>query len=191
MKLIFENRKKMNEDSAINESLSFNDWLMDNWGIASDDMSDDDYDMAYAEYRKYLKQDRDNSKDAFMFPNHKSIREDKMNESFDYDEVQEAIQDYALNNLISIRTMRDEGYKGYLDINTLGLKLVNKGGYLVTCSCSQHLTLNLFLKMINEAISHSNIKAKLVNLSFQGKDHASLLNMDEALYLKVAVIQVM
>lgn len=90
----------------------------------------------------------------------------------------------------SIDTIK-EGHKGYLDINTLGLKLVNKGGYLVTCSCSQHLTLNLFLKMINEAISHSNIKAKLANLSFQGKDHASLLNMDEALYLKVAVIQVM
>ena len=89
----------------------------------------------------------------------------------------------------SIDTVK-EGYKGYLDINTLGLKLVKKNGYLITCSCSQHLTLSLFMKMINEAISHSNIKAKLVNLSFQGKDHASLLNMDEALYLKVAVIQV-
>ena len=89
----------------------------------------------------------------------------------------------------SIDTVK-EGYKGYLDINTLGLKLVNKGGYLITCSCSQHLTMPLFLKMINEAISHANIKAKLINLSFQGKDHASLLNMDEALYLKVAVIQV-
>ena len=90
----------------------------------------------------------------------------------------------------SIDTVK-EGYKGYLDINTIGLKLVKKSGYLITCSCSQHLTLNLFLKMINEAISRSNIKAKLVNLSFQGKDHASLLNMDEALYLKVAVVQVM
>ena len=90
----------------------------------------------------------------------------------------------------SIDTVK-EGYKGYLDINTLGLKLVNKGGYLITCSCSQHLTLALFLKMINEAINHANKKAKLVDLRFQGKDHASLLNMDEALYLKVAVIQIM
>ena len=90
----------------------------------------------------------------------------------------------------SIDTVK-EGYKGYLDINTLGLKLVKKGGYLITCSCSQHLTLSLFMKMINEAINHANIKAKLVDLRFQGKDHASLLNMDEALYLKVAIIQVM
>ena len=89
----------------------------------------------------------------------------------------------------SIDTVK-EGYKGYLDINTLGLKLVNKGGYLITCSCSQHLTMPLFLKMINETINHANIKAKLVDLRFQGKDHASLLNMDEALYLKVAVIQI-
>lgn len=84
-----------------------------------------------------------------------------------------------------------EGYKGYLDINTLGLKLINKGGYLITCSCSQHLTLNLFMKMISESIAHAKVEAKLIDLSFQGKDHASLLNMDEALYLKVAIIQVM
>ena len=89
----------------------------------------------------------------------------------------------------SIDTVK-EGYKGYLDINTLALKLINKGGYLITCSCSQHLTLNLFMKMISEAIEHARCKAKLVDLSFQGKDHASLINMDEALYLKVAFIQI-
>lgn len=83
-----------------------------------------------------------------------------------------------------------EGYKGYLDINTLGLKLLNEGGYLITCSCSQHLTLNLFMKMIEEAVHHSKKMVKLVDLKFQGKDHASLLNMDEALYLKVAVLKV-
>lgn len=84
-----------------------------------------------------------------------------------------------------------EGYKGYLDINTLGLKLVNKGGYLITCSCSQHLTLPLFMRLIEESVKHSKVKAKLIDLRFQGKDHASLVNHDEALYLKVAIIKVL
>ena len=39
------------------------------------------------------------------------------------------------------------GYLGYRDINILALKLLNKNGILITCSCSQHLTLNLFLDM--------------------------------------------
>ena len=82
------------------------------------------------------------------------------------------------------------GYNGYLDINTLALKLLNKGGYLITCSCSQHLTLQLFMKMIEESVIRSKAKAKLVELRFQGKDHATLINYQESLYLKVAIINV-
>ena len=84
-----------------------------------------------------------------------------------------------------------EGYNGYLDINTLGLKLVNKGGYLITCSCSQHLTLQLFTKLIEESVNHSKVKAKLIEIKFQARDHASLINLNESLYLKVAVIKVL
>ena len=82
------------------------------------------------------------------------------------------------------------GYRGYKDINISGLKLVEKGGYLVTCSCSQHLTLNLFLQMIRESVIESGVKAKLVEIRSQGKDHASAIGYDEGLYLKVAVIKV-
>lgn len=85
----------------------------------------------------------------------------------------------------------NNGYKGYLDINTIALKLIEKDGYLITCSCSQHLTLPLFIKMIEEAVRNSKVKAKLVEIKFQGKDHASLMNMNESLYLKVAYIKVL
>ena len=89
----------------------------------------------------------------------------------------------------SIDTVK-EGYKGYLDINMLALKLLNKGGTLITCSCSQHLTLPLFIKMIEESSSFSGVKTRLVELRFQGKDHAMLLSLPESLYLKVAVLNV-
>lgn len=83
------------------------------------------------------------------------------------------------------------GYKGYKDINVNALKLVEKGGYLVTCSCSQHLTLPLFLQMIKESVFESGVRAKLVELRTQGKDHAVCIGYDESLYLKVAVIKVL
>ena len=83
-----------------------------------------------------------------------------------------------------------EGYKGYLDINVAALKLLTEGGVLVTCSCSQHLTLPLFMQMITEATTRAHVNAKLVELRTQGKDHATMLGLDEGLYLKVAVIKV-
>ena len=82
-----------------------------------------------------------------------------------------------------------EGYKGYKDININGLKLLKKGGYLVTCSCSQHLTINLFMQMIRESVFESGVNAKLVEFRTQGKDHATAIGYDESLYLKVAVIK--
>lgn len=83
-----------------------------------------------------------------------------------------------------------EGYRGYKDINKKALKLVKKGGYLITCSCSQHLTLNLFMQMVKESVLESGVKAKLVELRMQGKDHAVTIGYDESLYLKVAVVKI-
>lgn len=82
------------------------------------------------------------------------------------------------------------GYKGYKDINANALKLVEKGGYLVTCSCSQHLTLPLFLQMIKESVFESGRRARLVEIRTQGKDHAVSVGYDESLYLKVAVLKI-
>ncbi len=89
----------------------------------------------------------------------------------------------------SVDTVK-EAYNGYVDINSLALKLLNPGGYLITCSCSQHLTLALFTKMIEESVIRSKVKAKIVELRFQGKDHANLITLPESLYLKVAVLKV-
>lgn len=82
------------------------------------------------------------------------------------------------------------GYHGYRDINMLAFKQINKGGYLITCSCSQHLTINLFLDMIKESVVAAGVNAQLVELRTQGKDHATLIGTDEALYLKVAVLHI-
>lgn len=82
-----------------------------------------------------------------------------------------------------------EGYGGYVDINSLALKLLNPNGHLITCSCSQHLTMPLFIKMIKESSIRAGVTAEIVELAIQGQDHPMLLSDEEALYLKCAVIR--
>ena len=81
------------------------------------------------------------------------------------------------------------GYYGYRDINTQALKLLNDGGILVTCSCSQHLTVPLFMQMLTEASVSAKTPVRFVELRTQARDHAFLLGAEEGLYLKVAVLK--
>ena len=81
------------------------------------------------------------------------------------------------------------GYYGYRDINTQALKLLNDGGTLVTCSCSQHLTVPLFMQMLTEASVVAKTPVRFVELRTQARDHAFLLGAEEGLYLKVAVLK--
>ncbi len=81
-----------------------------------------------------------------------------------------------------------DAYRGYKDINILGMKLVEQGGFLVTCSCSQHMTLTLFERMLQDAARESGRRARLVHLSFQSPDHPFLPAVEETRYLKFAVL---
>lgn len=81
------------------------------------------------------------------------------------------------------------GLAGYKDINICALKLLEKHGTLITCSCSQHLGLPLFLKMIEESAKESGVRCRLLEIRTQGRDHAPCLWEEETLYLKVAVLQ--
>ncbi|GHV01410.1 SAM-dependent methyltransferase [Clostridia bacterium] len=83
-----------------------------------------------------------------------------------------------------------EGCNGYRDVNILAFKLLNPRGILVTCSCSQHLPVHMFLDMLRESAARAGVSARLIEFRTQSRDHAPLLNADEALYLKVAVLSV-
>ena len=83
-----------------------------------------------------------------------------------------------------------EGLKGYKDINVQALKLLKSGGFLITCSCSQHISVKQFTEMLAKSANESGKRVKLVELRTQGKDHASLIVFEESIYLKVAVLYV-
>lgn len=82
-------------------------------------------------------------------------------------------------------------YRGYKDINILGLKIVKRGGFLVTASCSHYMTAPLFEKMLKEAAHESGIQVRVAEIKTQSPDHPSHLAADETTYLKFYVLNVM
>lgn len=81
-----------------------------------------------------------------------------------------------------------EGYKGYLTTNAEALSILGKGGVMFTCSCSRFMTIPLFLKMAEEAAAIAKVNVKLLEIKTQSPDHASLMGLDDALYLKTLVL---
>jgi 23S rRNA (cytosine1962-C5)-methyltransferase len=71
------------------------------------------------------------------------------------------------------------------------MKIINNGGYLVTCSCSHHVGPDLFTNIIFDAAYDAKRKIRLVEYRTQAKDHPILLASQETQYLKCAILQIM
>lgn len=83
-----------------------------------------------------------------------------------------------------------DAFRGYKDINILGMKLVESGGYMVSCSCSHYMTFNLFEKMLKESAVESGRKVRVAEVKTQSPDHASLISEEESVYLKFYILQI-
>lgn len=80
--------------------------------------------------------------------------------------------------------------RGYKEINLRAMKIVNSGGFLMTCSCSHHVDSELFMDILYNAAIDSRRKVRLVEYRSQAKDHPVLLASEETEYLKCAILQV-
>lgn len=88
------------------------------------------------------------------------------------------------------RQMTERALRGYKEINLRGMKLVPDGGFLVSCSCSQHVDNAAFTAMLNEAARDAKKKLRMVEFRTQAKDHPILPASPETKYLKCAILQV-
>jgi 23S rRNA (cytosine1962-C5)-methyltransferase len=79
--------------------------------------------------------------------------------------------------------------RAYKDINMLALKLLNKGGYLMTFSCSGGVSEELFQKIIAGAALDARVDAIILKRLHQAVDHPVALNFPEGAYLKGFLIQ--
>lgn len=80
--------------------------------------------------------------------------------------------------------------RGYKEINLRAMKILNSGGFLVTCSCSHHIDSELFMDILYNAGIDSRRKIRLIEYRSQAKDHPVLLAAEETEYLKCAILQV-
>lgn len=80
--------------------------------------------------------------------------------------------------------------KGYKEINYRAMKLLPRGGYLATCSCSHFMKNELFVKMLHDAAADAGVQLKQIEARQQSCDHPVLWNVPETDYLKFYIFQV-
>lgn len=80
--------------------------------------------------------------------------------------------------------------RGYKEINYRAMKLLPRGGYLATCSCSHFMDNSLFVKMLMSAASDAGVSLKLIEARRQSPDHPTMLNIPETDYLKFYLFQI-
>jgi len=79
---------------------------------------------------------------------------------------------------------------GYKDINLKAMKLLPRGGYLATCSCSHFMKEELFIEMLQEAAREAHVSLRQIEARQQAPDHPVLWNVPETNYLKFYIFQV-
>jgi len=80
--------------------------------------------------------------------------------------------------------------RGYKEINLRALKLLPPGGYLVTSSCSHHVSEDAFREMLASAAADTRRRVRVVEVRSQARDHPTLPAAPETRYLKFFVLRV-
>ena len=81
--------------------------------------------------------------------------------------------------------------RGYKEINLRAIKLLNPGGVLITCTCSYHMSEQMFLEIIAGAANDAHRRLQLVEKRTQAGDHPILFGVPETHYLKCVIARVL
>ncbi|HHV50507.1 MAG TPA: class I SAM-dependent rRNA methyltransferase [Clostridiales bacterium] len=84
----------------------------------------------------------------------------------------------------------DSAARGYKEINLKAMKLLPRGGYLATCSCSHFMPDDLFRKILASAARDAAVNLRQIEARQQAPDHPILWNVPETDYLKFYIFQV-
>jgi 23S rRNA (cytosine1962-C5)-methyltransferase len=85
----------------------------------------------------------------------------------------------------------EKALSGYKDINLRALRLLEPGGILVTCSCSHHVSEEMFAEVVHAAACDAGSLVSVVEQRTQGRDHPVLLGVPETKYLKCLILRKM
>lgn len=87
------------------------------------------------------------------------------------------------------RKTTQNALRGYKEINFRAMKLLPRGGYLATCSCSHFATDEKFCEMIREAAHDAGVQLRQIEARQQSPDHPILWGVEETNYLKFYLFQ--
>ncbi|MBO4331471.1 MAG: class I SAM-dependent rRNA methyltransferase [Oscillospiraceae bacterium] len=80
--------------------------------------------------------------------------------------------------------------RGYKEINFRAMKLLHRGGFLATCSCSHFMTDAVFRQVVSEAAADADVSLRQAAAGQQAPDHPVLWGVPETEYLKFYIFQV-
>ena len=80
--------------------------------------------------------------------------------------------------------------RGYKEINLRAMKLLGRGGTLITSTCSYHLGEDAFLNVVAGAAADAGRAVQIIEKRAQARDHPVLVSMPETYYLKCLVLRV-
>ena len=84
----------------------------------------------------------------------------------------------------------ESAQRGYKEINLRALKLLPRGGYFATASCSHFMPSEQFVRMLRSAALDSGVELRQIEARQQAPDHPILWNVPETDYLKFYLFQV-
>ena len=84
----------------------------------------------------------------------------------------------------------ESALRGYKELNLRALKILNPGGFLITCSCSFHVSESDFLEAVASAAVDAHQRVQVVERRTQARDHPILLTVPETHYLKCLILRV-
>jgi 23S rRNA (cytosine1962-C5)-methyltransferase len=84
----------------------------------------------------------------------------------------------------------DKALRGYKELNLRAMKMLRPGGILITCSCSFHVGVQDFVKVLADAAQDAHRSLRIVENLGAAKDHPTLLNVPETSYLKCLILSV-
>ncbi|MEO0132759.1 MAG: class I SAM-dependent rRNA methyltransferase [candidate division WOR-3 bacterium] len=79
---------------------------------------------------------------------------------------------------------KPRGLRGYKDINLQAMKLLKRGGILVSCTCSHYLFWQDLLDVLTAAAQDLRRSFRIIDRTTQGPDHPVLLHLPESEYLR-------
>ncbi|MFZ5817001.1 MAG: class I SAM-dependent rRNA methyltransferase [Bacillota bacterium] len=80
--------------------------------------------------------------------------------------------------------------RGYKEINLRAMRMLPEGGILITCSCSYHMTPELFKAVVADAALDARRRLRLLEERAQAVDHPIVVGYDESHYLKCLIFEV-